>query len=104
MNYTALFQINEVEHEEHEVKLDAEVIERLRNPQEDSEPIDISDPDIRLSLDLFMACEDDLQKTYSDIRKSVLHQYPNLNVLTYRSVKDLVANLNISRVVSVSKF
>ena len=35
--------------------LDADVIERLRNPEEG--PVDISDPDIRLSLDLFMACE-----------------------------------------------
>jgi len=79
-------------------KLDAEVIERLRNPQE--EPIDISDPNIRLSLDLFMACENASQKTYSDVQESILRRFPGLNVLTYGSVKNLVAN--ISGVVSVS--
>lgn len=79
-------------------KLDAEVIERLRNPQE--RPIDISEPDIRLSLDLFMACENASQKTYSDVQESILRRSPNLNVLTYGSVKNLVAN--ISGVVSIS--
>ena len=73
-------------------KLDAEVIERLRNPQE--EPIDILDPDICLSLDLFMACKNASQKTYSGVRESILHRFPILNVLTYGSVKDLVANIS----------
>ena len=41
--------------------LDANVIECLRNPEEG--PVDISDPDIRLSLDLFMACEYSSQQT-----------------------------------------
>jgi hypothetical protein len=44
-------------------KLDADVIERLRRPEEG--PVDISDPDVRLALDLFMACENSSQQTYS---------------------------------------
>jgi len=46
--------------------LDPDVIERLRNPKEGL--VDISDPDIRLSLDLFMACEKSSQSTYTTAR------------------------------------
>jgi len=47
-----------------------------------------------------MACENTSQKIYSDIQESVLHHFPNLDILTYGSVKDLVAN--ISGVVSIA--
>ena len=55
-------------------KLDAEVIECLQSLQE--EPIEILDPDIRLSLDLFMACENASQKMYSDVRDSTCGSGP----------------------------
>lgn len=80
-------------------KLDKDALARLRNP--DQGPVDISDPDTRLSLDLFMACDNASRKTFTDVRESVLRRFPDLadNLLTYDRVKRLVAK--ISGVVSV---
>jgi hypothetical protein len=77
--------------------LDADVIERLRNPEEG--PVDISDPDIRLSLDLFMACENSSQQTYTAAREAILWRFPESEILSYHLIKKLVAD--ISGVVSV---
>jgi hypothetical protein len=78
-------------------KLDEDVIERLRNPDEG--PVDISDPNVRLALDLFMACENSSQKTYTAARDSILRRFPETELLSYHLVNKLVAN--ISGVVSV---
>jgi hypothetical protein len=78
-------------------KLDQEVIDRLRNPI--TEPVDISDPDTRLSLDLFMACSNVSEATYADVREAVLRRAPNFNILSHYRAKKLVAE--ISGVVSV---
>lgn len=78
-------------------KLDDSTRDRLKNPIE--EPVDISDPDIRLSIDLFMACDNASECTYKAVRESILRRLPDINVLTYRKIKKLVAN--ISGVVSI---
>lgn len=72
-------------------KLDPDMFERLRNPI--NEAIDISDPDTRLSLDLFMACNHASELTYKAVRDSVLRRIPNLNILSYYSVKKLVSEI-----------
>ena len=73
-------------------KLDEDVVSRLRNP--DTDPIDISDPDIRLSINLYLACSNASQKTYSDMREAVICRYPDSGLLTpYYSVRKLVTNL-----------
>ena len=77
--------------------LDPDVIERLCNPEEG--PVDISDPDICLALDLFIACEKSSQSTYSSAREAILHRLPESKLLSYHAVKKLVAN--ISGVVAV---
>jgi hypothetical protein len=69
--------------------LDDDILDRLRNPQEG--PTEISDPDIRLSLDLFLACTNASEETYKSCRDAILHRYPASNVLSYYSVKKLVA-------------
>ena len=71
--------------------LDPDVIERLRNPEEG--PVDISDPDVRLSLDLFMACEKSSQSTYTAAREAILRRLPESNLLSYHAVKKLIANI-----------
>ena len=78
-------------------KLDEDVIHRLRNPIEG--PVDISDPDTRLSLDLFMACSKASDATYNAARKAVLQRFPACEVLSHYQVKKLVAE--ISGVVSI---
>ena len=78
--------------------LGADVIEHLRNPEEG--PADISDPNIRLALDLFMACEKSPQNTYSSVCKALLCRYPETELLSYHSVKKLIAE--ITGVVAVS--
>ncbi|KAF8156738.1 hypothetical protein B0H34DRAFT_859431 [Crassisporium funariophilum] len=81
-------------------KLDRDALDRLRSP--DQHPVDISDPDTRLSLDLFMDCDNASGNTYSKVRKSLVRRFPDLSdsLLSYDGVKTLVAK--ISGVVSVS--
>jgi hypothetical protein len=77
--------------------LDEDLVHRLRNPCE--QPADISNPDIRLSLDLFMAVTNASEETYKLCRDAILRRYPESEVLSYYSVKKLVAE--ISGVVAV---
>jgi len=71
--------------------LDPDVIEHLRNPKEGL--VDTSDPDICLSLDLFMACEKSLQSTYTAAGEAILRRLPESNLLSYHAVKKLIANI-----------
>ena len=71
--------------------LGADVIEHLQNPEEG--PADISDPNIRLALDLFMACEKSSQNTYSSVREAMLRRFPETELLSYHSVKKLIADI-----------
>ena len=77
--------------------LDPDVIECLHNPEEG--PVDISDPDICLALDLFIACEKSSQSTSSSACKAILCRLPESKLLSYHAVKKLIAN--ISGVVAV---
>jgi hypothetical protein len=54
-------------------------IDCLENPLEDL--VDISDPDIRLSLDLFISCGNASEETYNSVRRSILTRFPNTDVL-----------------------
>lgn len=72
-------------------KLDEFTIDRLENPLEDL--VDISDPDIRLSLDLFISCGNASEETYNSVRRSILTRFPDTNVLSYYLVKKCVADI-----------
>jgi hypothetical protein len=78
--------------------LNPSVVERLRNPEEGL--VDISDPDVRLSLDLYLAVTNASEATYKGCRDAILRRYPESGVLSYYSVRKLVSD--ISGVVSVS--
>ena len=71
--------------------LDEDVIYQLRNPPK--EPTDISDPDIRFSLDLFLAATNASEETYNSCRGAILRRYPSSGLLSYYSVKKLVAEI-----------
>jgi len=73
-------------------KLDADMLERLRNPP--TEPVDISHPDTRLSLDLFMACSNASESTYTAVRDSVMRRFPDVGMLSYYSSKKLISNIS----------
>lgn len=73
-------------------KLDQDVIDQLRNPI--TEPVDISDPDIRLSLNLFMACNSASEATYASVRDAILRRSPDFNVLLHYRTKKLVAEIS----------
>jgi hypothetical protein len=80
-------------------KLDDDVILHLRNPEEG--PVDISDPNIRLALDLFMSCENASQQTYTSVRQSFLRRFPEIKLLSYYLVNRDKLVANISGVVSI---
>ena len=71
--------------------LDDDVIHSLRNPCDES--ISISDPDVRLSLDLFLAVTNALEQTYHACRDAILCRYPDSSILSYYLVKKLVADI-----------
>ncbi|KAJ7575373.1 hypothetical protein C8J56DRAFT_1172215 [Mycena floridula] len=67
------------------------VIEALRNPA--TERPDISNPDLRLALDLFLAVGNASEQIYTDIRAAILLRHPKTSLLSYHEVKQEVANL-----------
>ena len=71
--------------------LDNDVIHGLHNPCDES--ISISDPDVHLSLDLFLAITNALEQTYHACRDAILHRYPDSGILLYYLVKKLVADI-----------
>jgi hypothetical protein len=78
-------------------KMDPVATERLRHP--DEELTDLSDPDLRFSLDLYMSCVNASEATYNSVRKAVIHRFPLMEVLSHHRAKKIVAD--ISGVVSV---
>ncbi len=66
-----------------------EALYRLRNPCD--KLTNISDPDIHLSLDLFLAVTNASEETYHACHDAILHCYPDSGILSYHAVKRLVA-------------
>ena len=69
--------------------LNDNIIHRLCNPCD--EVTSISDPDIHLSFDLFLAITNASEKTYYACHSAILLHYPDSGVLPYHAVKGLVA-------------
>lgn len=57
-------------------KLTPEEIHRLRNP--DTQQVDVDDPDIRLSIDIYMACSNASESTYKAV-----HDYAGFRTLKF---------------------
>ena len=72
-------------------RLDDLTIDYLRYPEEG--PVNISDPDTRLSLDIFLSCNNASEQTYTDIRHAILTCLPDACILSYYDVKNLVAKI-----------
>jgi hypothetical protein len=75
-----------------EMGLDPETIGRLRDaPQL---PVDITDPDLRLSLDIFLSVSNSSQETYTSVRKAIIRRHPEDEILTYDQIRRRVAQLS----------
>ncbi|KAA1473017.1 hypothetical protein DENSPDRAFT_865924, partial [Dentipellis sp. KUC8613] len=72
--------------------LDTDSINRLRNPPECL--LDLSDPALCYSIDLFLSVSNASEKTYNDARNAYLRRHPEEEVLGYEQVKHQVAELS----------
>ena len=66
-------------------------LECLRHPPQ--EKVDLDDPDLRLTLDLFLATGNSSQETYNSVRKAIQRRYP-AEVLSYDQIKHHVTDLS----------
>ncbi|KZT23110.1 hypothetical protein NEOLEDRAFT_1030645, partial [Neolentinus lepideus HHB14362 ss-1] len=72
--------------------LSADELTKLRNPPENE--LDLSDPGLRLSLDIYLAVQNASEQTYHSVRDAVHQSYPDAGVLSYDQVKRRVAELS----------
>ncbi|GBE80227.1 hypothetical protein SCP_0214370 [Sparassis crispa] len=72
--------------------LDANTIHRLHHPIE--APLDIDDPDLLLSIEIFLSVTNTSQATYTAVRGAILHRYPENTILTFDQVKSKIAELS----------
>ncbi|KAE9390188.1 hypothetical protein BT96DRAFT_776556, partial [Gymnopus androsaceus JB14] len=71
---------------------------RLQNPIK--EVAEITDPHIRLSIDIYLSVPNASEATYNKVRNAVLQCYPDSNILLYHSVKQHIADL--TGIISIS--
>ena len=72
--------------------LDDEVLQWLRNPLK--EPLDVTDADLRLSIDLFLSVSNASQDTYSTTRDAIHRRHPADEVLSYDQIKRKITELS----------
>jgi len=72
-------------------RLDDLTINNLRYP--DEAPVNISDLDTHLSLNIFLSCKNTSEQTCTDVRDSILMCYPDSGILSYHNIKNLVAKI-----------
>jgi hypothetical protein len=72
--------------------LDAKSIDRIRNPPE--QVLTVEDPDLRLSIDIYLSVGSASQDTYNSIRENICRRYPDSQMLSHDQVKRRVAELS----------
>lgn len=72
-------------------KLGPEALWRLRNPP--TCPANITTPDLRLGLDLFLSTINSSQQTYTDTRKAILRRHPDDDIPTYNQIKSQIVEI-----------
>ncbi|OBZ66066.1 hypothetical protein A0H81_13935 [Grifola frondosa] len=72
--------------------LHADALARLRNPPQ--QPLQIDDPDILLSLEIYLAISNASQETYDHVRSAILRRHPETKILSYYQVKKMIAELS----------
>ncbi len=71
--------------------IDKETLARLRNPAQD--PLDLTSPILRVSIDLYLNTEHASIETYESTRLSLL-ECLNIDILTYHQVEKRIADLS----------
>jgi hypothetical protein len=71
---------------------DTTILQRLRHPYQ--HPLDVHDPDLRLSIDLFLSVNDSSQDTYNRAHDAILRRHPDDAILSYDQVKRKIAQLS----------
>ncbi|KIM71213.1 hypothetical protein PILCRDRAFT_55084, partial [Piloderma croceum F 1598] len=74
------------------MRLDSECLKRLRTPPQES--IDISSPDLRLALDIYLAVGNASQETYNAVRTAILRCYPESELFSYDQIKSRVTQMS----------
>ncbi|KAG2021266.1 hypothetical protein CC2G_006520 [Coprinopsis cinerea AmutBmut pab1-1] len=69
-------------------KLDAAVLDRLRNPQPPMKDRDLEKH--RLSLDLYLDCKTGAEDVYNSVRATLMRHQPGLDILSLYSVRQLI--------------
>ncbi|OBZ65434.1 hypothetical protein A0H81_14606 [Grifola frondosa] len=115
---TTIFEVNvtdvplqpeDIKSQINEVEISNEFIRRLRNatlatsgiPEKDLDrllnppqaPLDISDPILRLSLDIYLAVDRSSNQTYNDIRDALLRYNQSIEIYTHDTIKNKVKEL-----------
>ena len=72
-------------------RLSEDVLERLRNPVTSCP--DVSDPDFRLGLDLFLANINSSQDAYTASRSAILRRHPDDDIPSYSQMKQRIAEI-----------
>lgn len=72
-------------------RLDADTLHRLRNPP--TSCVDLTDPDLRLGLDLFLASIKSSQDTYTMSRDAIIRRHPDDDIPTYDQMKRRIAEI-----------
>jgi hypothetical protein len=72
--------------------LDEGVVNMLRNPPQ--EPLDASDPDLRLSLDLFLATMNASEDSYRSAAEGICRRHPDDDILSYERIRKKVAEMS----------
>ncbi|KAH7905502.1 hypothetical protein BJ138DRAFT_1017617, partial [Hygrophoropsis aurantiaca] len=74
--------------------VDADVLYQLRNPF--TSLLDLSDPHLRLSIDLFLAVSNASQATYTSARDAIVRCYPENadKILSFSQIQQKIAQLS----------
>jgi len=72
--------------------LDEDLLYRLRHPPQ--EPLDASDPDLRLSLDLFLSTLNASEDSYRSAAEGIRRRHPDDEILSYEGIRKKVAEMS----------
>lgn len=85
-------QIHDASLQDKGMEMDEEDLERLRNPLQHEVSLDEA-PDVRLSLDLFLANVNSPVEVYNANRTAILRRHPDDSILTHDSAKRVVRSV-----------